>query len=146
MVDSRKALESLKFLSGKDVGEHFLQAAEALSGLVQLEKQKDSTEKVVASNVKKITDQETKLADLKESVETAQGDLKRVKESTDREVKEILSTAASVASNSSKRVREAQDAAREAEAEFGEASKKLSAINKEIEERKAVRAKMLASA
>lgn len=146
MSDSRKAVESLRFLAKENARDVLLRAADALERLNQAENQKSNTEKLVKSNSDKIEKQEAKLLGLAAEIDKANRDLKRVKESTDRETKEILSTAASVASNSDKRVREAQEAARAAEAEFGEASKKLSAINKEIEERKAVLAKMLASA
>ena len=146
MTDSRKAVESLRFLSAKEVSEHLARAAEALSGLVQAENQRENTERLVASNINKIAQQEARLHDLGAEIDRVGNDLADLQASSAKETKEILSAAASVAEESDKKIQEARQAASEAEEELREASKKLSATNKEIEERKAVLAKMLASA
>ena len=146
MTDSRKAVESLRFLSTKDASEHLARAAEALSGLVQAENQKENTERLVASNINKIAQQEAKLHELGTEIDRVGNDLADLQASSARETKEILDASASVTEEGNRRAQEARQAASEAEEELREASKKLSAINKEIEERKAVLAKMLASA
>ena len=146
MTDSRKAVESLRFLSAKDTSEHLSRAAEALSGLVQAENQKDNTERLVASNINKIAQQETKLHELGAKIDRVGNDLADLQASSAKETKEILSAAASITEESDRKIQEARQAVFEAEEEHREASKKLSAINQEIDERKAVLAKMLASA
>ena len=143
-MDTRKALEGLRYLTSQKGSAQLSAAVEGLESLAQLDRQASDTTKMVEANTRKLEQLEAKLLKRKQEHDDLEEGLTGLRDRVATESKELRDQAAAVQAEATERMNRAQLAATKAETASNAALDELKSIESQIEERKAALARLIA--